>query len=209
VKTVPFLLFYYCGGAFFALLKNGGIALGEMKEDNFPENPKKKSLFRELTESIVIAVLLALVIRLFILEPFYIPSGSMEPTLQEGDRIIVSKLNYHFQEPARGDVVVFKYPLDQERNFVKRLIAKEKETVALKSSRLYINGEPVPEDYLPAGLRFSDYGPKEVPQDSYLMLGDNRNNSEDSRVWGFLPRDLIIGKAILIYWPLERIRIIN
>lgn len=183
--------------------------MGEIKEDNFPENPKKKSLFRELTESIVIAVLLALVIRLFILEPFYIPSGSMEPTLQEGDRIIVSKLNYHFQEPARGDVVVFKYPLDQDRNFVKRVIAKEKETVVLNSSRLYINGEPVPEDYLPAGLRFSDYGPKLVPQDSFLVLGDNRNNSEDSRVWGFLPRDLIIGKAVLIYWPLDRIRIIN
>jgi len=193
----------------FALLGNGRIALGGLKEDTFSENRKKKSLFREMTESIIIAVLLALVIRLFILEPFYIPSGSMEPTLQEGDRIIVSKLNYYFQEPERGDIVVFKYPLDQERNFVKRLIGKENEIVALKGSRLYINGEPVPEDYLPAGLRFGDYGPEEVPENSYLMLGDNRNNSEDSRVWGFLPRDLIIGKAVLIYWPLDRIRIIN
>lgn len=177
--------------------------------ENLSEDPKKGSFFREITESIVIAVLLAVVIRLFILEPFYIPSGSMEPTLQEGDRIIVSKLNYHFQEPEREDVVVFKYPRDQERNFVKRLIATGGETVALKDSRLYINGQTVPEDYLPAGLRFNDFGPREVPQGSYLMLGDNRNNSDDSRVWGFLPRNLMIGKAVLIYWPLDRIRIIN
>lgn len=183
--------------------------MGEKSKKASPEDPKKGSFFREITESIVIAVLLAVVIRLFILEPFYIPSGSMEPTLQEGDRIIVSKLNYRFQDPARGDVVVFKYPLNKKRNFVKRLIASGGETVALKSSRLYINGEATPEDYLPAGLRFSDYGPREVPQDNYLMLGDNRNNSEDSRVWGFLPRDLMIGKAVLIYWPLDRVRIIN
>lgn len=183
--------------------------MGNENKKDIPEKQKNSSFFREITESIVIAVLLAVVIRLFILEPFYIPSGSMEPTLQEGDRIIVSKLNYHFQDPARGDVVVFKYPLNQKRNFVKRLIATGGETVALKSSRLYIDGQAVSEDYLPAGLRFGDFGPREVPQDSYLMLGDNRNNSEDSRVWGFLPRDLMIGKAVLIYWPLDRIRIIN
>jgi len=181
----------------------------ETKGKDSPGEPKKNSFLREISESIVIAVLLAVVIRLFILEPFYIPSGSMEPTLKDGDRIIVSKLNYHFQDPKREDIVVFKYPLDQQRNFVKRLIATGGETIALKSSRLYINGQPAPEDYLPAGLRFGDYGPREVPQGSYLMLGDNRNNSDDSRVWGFLPRNLMIGKAVLIYWPLDRMRIIN
>lgn len=189
--------------------KQEGSAVEDKSIEELPEKPKNSSFFKEITESIVIAVLLAVLIRLFILEPFYIPSGSMEPTLKEGDRIIVSKLNYHFQDPARGDVVVFKYPRDQKRNFVKRLIATGGETVALKSSRLYINGQAVPEDYLPAGLRFNDYGPREVPQDNYLMLGDNRNNSDDSRVWGFLPRDLMIGKAVLIYWPLDRIRIIK
>jgi signal peptidase I len=181
----------------------------DKNKEDLPEKPEKSSFFKEITESIVIAVLLAVIIRIFIIEPFYIPSGSMEPTLQEGDRIIVSKISYYFQEPQRGDVVVFKYPLNQKRNFVKRLIATGGETVALRNSRLYINGQAVPEDYLPEGLRFNNFGPKEVPQDSYLMLGDNRNNSEDSRVWGFLPRDLMIGKAVLIYWPLDRIRLIN
>lgn len=172
-----------------------------------PPKTRKRSLFGEVFESVAIAVLLAVVIRLFVLEPFYIPSGSMEPTLKEHDRIIVSKLNYRFQEPKRGDIVVFKYPKDPKRNFVKRLIAVGGETVAIKNSRLYINGQPVPEDYLPPGLRFADYGPKEVPRGSYFMLGDNRNNSDDSRVWGLLPENLIVGKAIVLYWPPERIGI--
>lgn len=165
---------------------------------------KKRSLFGEVFESVAIAVLLAVVIRLFVLEPFYIPSGSMEPTLKENDRIIVSKLNYRFQEPRRGDIVVFKFPKDTKRNFVKRLIAVGGETVAIKNSRLYINGEPVPENYLPPGLRFKDFGPVEVPPDYYFMLGDNRNNSDDSRAWGFLSENLIVGKAVVIYWPPDR-----
>lgn len=169
------------------------------------QKERKRSLFGEAFESVAIAVILAVIIRLFILEPFYIPSGSMEPTLLVNDRIIVSKLNYHLQEPKRGDIVVFKYPLDTKRNFVKRLIAVGGETVALKDSRLYINGQMVPENYLPPGLRIPDYGPVTVPQGSYFMLGDNRNNSDDSRVWGFLPKNLIVGKALVLYWPPNRI----
>lgn len=165
----------------------------------------KKSVFGEAMESVIVAVLLAVLIRLFVIEPFYIPSGSMEPTLREHDRIIVSKLNYRVKEPQRGDIVVFKYPLDTKRNFVKRLIAKGGETVAIKNSKLYINGEQVPENYLPKGLRFADFGPVTVPPNSYFMMGDNRNNSDDSRVWGFLPRDLIVGKALFIYWPPPRV----
>ncbi|MDD4170341.1 MAG: signal peptidase I [Desulfotomaculaceae bacterium] len=170
---------------------------------------KRRPFYREIIESVVIAVILAVVIRLLIIEPFYIPSGSMEPTLKEDDRIIVSKLNYRFQEPKRGDVIVFKYPLDPKRNFVKRLIAAGGETVAIRNSRLYINNEPVPEDYLPQGLRFADFGPEEVPAGSYFMLGDNRNNSDDSRVWGFLPENLIVGKAVVIYWPPGRLTAVH
>lgn len=170
-------------------------------EEKLPAKTSGRSVFSEVFESVAIAVLLAVIIRLFVLEPFYIPSGSMEPTLREHDRIIVSKLNYRFQEPKRGDIIVFKYPKDTKRNFVKRLIGLGGETVALKNSRLYINGQLVPEDYLPQGLRFADFGPVEVPRGSYFMLGDNRNNSEDSRVWGFLPEKLIVGKEIFIYWP--------
>lgn len=170
---------------------------------------KKRPFWSEIFESVVIAVLLAVLIRLFILEPFYIPSGSMEPTLREHDRIIVSKLNYLWAEPQRGDIIVFKYPRDPKRNFVKRIIAVGGETVALKNSRLYINGQEVPEDYLPPGLRFADFGPVSVPEGYFFMLGDNRNNSEDSRVWGFLPRRLIVGKALVIYWPPSRLGVVR
>ncbi|MDF9407447.1 MAG: Signal peptidase I T [Pelotomaculum sp. PtaB.Bin013] len=183
----------------------------QFESNNEVSSPQKdnRPFFREVLESVAIAVLLAVIIRLFILEPFYIPSGSMEPTLKENDRIIVSKLNYHFQEPKRGDVVVFKYPLDTKRNFVKRMIAVGGETVAIKNSVLYINGQRVSEDYLPQGLRFADYGPVEVPAGSYFMMGDNRNNSDDSRVWGFLPKELIVGKAVVIYWPPGRAGVVQ
>lgn len=170
---------------------------------------KSRPFYWEIIESVVIAIVLAVIIRMFVIEPFYIPSGSMEPTLKEDDRIIVSKLNYHFQEPKRGDVVVFKYPLDPQRNFVKRLIAVGGETVAIRNSRLYINNQPLPENYLPQGLRFADFGPKAVPAGSYFMLGDNRNNSDDSRVWGFLPEKLIVGKAVVIYWPPGRMTAVH
>ncbi|MCL5779795.1 MAG: signal peptidase I [Firmicutes bacterium] len=169
------------------------------------ETKPKKSALREILESVVIAVLLAAVIRLLILEPFYIPSGSMEPTLLIGDRIIVSKVTYHLRDPRPGDIVVFKFPLDPSRNFVKRLIAEGGDTVEIKDSILYINNKPVAEEYLPAGLTFQDYGPKTVPPGHYFMMGDNRNNSDDSRVWGFLDEELIVGKAEVIYWPLNRI----
>lgn len=165
----------------------------------------KKSALREMLESVVIAVLLAAIIRLFILEPFYIPSGSMEPTLMIGDRIIVSKVTYLLREPEPGDIVVFKFPLDPSRNFVKRIVAVGGETIEIKDSVLYINGEPRPENYLPQGLKFQDYGPQTVPEGHYFMMGDNRNNSDDSRVWGFLDKDLIVGNAEVIYWPLNRL----
>lgn len=169
----------------------------------------KKSSLLELIESVAVAILLAVVIRLFILAPFYIPSGSMEPTLRIGDRIIVSKISYLFKEPQRGDVVVFRYPLDPSRDFVKRLVGLPGETVSLRNGRLYINGQLVPEDYLPRDMKFADFGPVRVPTGYYFVLGDNRNNSDDSRVWGPLPRQNIIGKAVLVYWPPQRVRILH
>jgi len=170
----------------------------------------KKSPLREIFESLLIAVILAVIIRMFILQPFYIPSGSMEPTLQINDRIIVSKISYRLHEPERGDIVVFKFPHDTKRDFVKRLIGKGGETVAIRDSKLYINDKLVPEKYLPPGLKINeDFGPVTVPEGHYLMMGDNRNNSNDSRKWGPLPKDLIIGKAVMLYWPLQHIRIIN
>ncbi|WP_347487833.1 signal peptidase I [Desulfoscipio sp. XC116] len=169
---------------------------------------KSKSAIVEIFESVAIAVLLAVIIRMFVFQPFYIPSESMVPSLQVGDRIIVSKFNYHFGEPKRGDIMVFKFPLDPNRDFVKRTIGVGGESLAMRDSHLYINGRQVREDYLPEGLLFPDFGPEEVPDGSYFMMGDNRNNSDDSRVWGALPEENIIGKAVLIYWPLDRIRLL-
>lgn len=165
----------------------------------------KKSGFMEILEAVVVAVVLAALIRIFVFSPFYIPSGSMEPTLQIGDRIIVSKINYRFEEPERGDIIVFKFPLDPNRDFVKRVVGLEGETIAARDGVLYINGKRLEEDYLPQNINFPDFGPEKIPQGCYFMMGDNRNNSDDSRNWGPLPEEYIIGQALLVYWPPSRL----
>ena len=175
--------------------------------DSAPEalsDGKEKSVYRELLEVVAIAVVLAFVLRVFIITPFYIPSESMLPTLEINDKILVSRLTYRFTEPKRGEVVVFHYPRDTEKVFVKRCIAVGGETAEGRDSVLYINGEAVPEEYLPEGLRFANFGPTVVPEDNYFMLGDNRNNSDDSRSWGFVAKKLLIGKAVVRIWPLDR-----
>ena len=164
---------------------------------------------KESLQSLVVAVIIALIIRTFIFQPFYIPSSSMEPTLVPGDRIIVSKLNYFFDAPNRGDVIVFRYPLDPSKDYVKRIVAMGGETVELRSNRVLINDKAIAQDYLPEDIRFGDFGPLEVPEGSYFVLGDNRNNSQDSRYWGTLDKDYLIGEAVLIFWPLTRSGIID
>lgn len=167
---------------------------------------KQKSALLEIMESVAIAVLLAVVIRLFLFEPFIIPSESMYPTLQINDRIMVNKLSYHLGDPSRGDVIVFKYPMDPSRDFVKRLIAVGGETIEIRDNVLYINGAPLSEGYLPPDLVMKgDYGPVKVPEGTFFMMGDNRNSSDDSRSWGMMPEENIIGKAVFIYWPYNRI----
>ena len=168
-----------------------------------------KGPVREIIESVAVAVVLALIIRVFLFQFFVIPSGSMEPTLTEGDMIAANKIIYRFSEPKRGDIIVFKYPLNPDRDFVKRLIGLPGEKVQIKNSTLYINGKLVTQPFLPKGLEYPDYGPITVQKDKYFMMGDNRNNSLDSRVWGEMPKENIIGKASLIYWPVKRIRILH
>ncbi|MBI2153450.1 MAG: signal peptidase I [Candidatus Rokubacteria bacterium] len=177
---------------------------------------KRKSLAREYVEAIVIAILLALVIRTFVVQAFTIPSGSMVPTLQVGDYILVNKFLYGaeipftnlglpaIRHPRRGDIMVFKYPWDEKRDFIKRVIGLPGEEVYIKGRTVYVNGTPQNEPYAVyndatphAG---TEYGPSVVPPDSYFMMGDNRDNSQDSRYWGFLKRDKIRGKAFIIYW---------
>lgn len=165
---------------------------------------KQKSAVRELLEVVVVALALAVFIKTCIAGNYWIPSASMEPTIETNDKVIVTHFSYWFQEPQRGDVIVFKYPEDPKKDYIKRCIGLPGETVEFKDSCLYINGVLVDEPYLPEELEFEDYGPVTVPENSYFMCGDNRNHSADSRVWGFLPDELIIGKAQVIYWPFAR-----
>jgi len=174
-----------------------------------PGPQKKKFVFGEIIESVAIAVILAVIIRVFLFQPFYIPSGSMEPTLTKGDRIIVSKINYRLSSPQRGDVIVFKYPVNPDKDFIKRVIGLPGETLEIRDNKLYINGEFVEQPFLPPYLTYGDFGPVTIPEGRYFMMGDNRNNSEDSRFWGTLPSENIIGKTLLIYWPFNRAQVLE
>ena len=185
--------------------------------------PRKKSLVREYGEAIFVAVLLALVIRQFAVQAFTIPSGSMMDTLLVGDYILVNKFLYGpelplvdwrmpgIRDPRRGDIIVFKYPQDEKRDFIKRIVATAGERVQVRGHQVLVNGRPLQEPY----TKFADSGvrggeaycgyayacePTIVPPDSYFVMGDNRDNSQDSRYWGFVKRDKIKGKAFLIYW---------
>jgi signal peptidase I len=187
----------------------------------------RKSVAREYFESIVIAVIMALFIRTFVVQAFKIPTGSMEPNLLIGDHLLVNKFVFGPSGPERmilptrdirrGDIVVFKYPEDPERDFIKRVIGLPGDTVELKQHLVHINGTPLDEPYahyLPrsaSGLldEFTQgdvrdqYGPVVVPAGSFFVMGDNRDNSQDSRYWGFLPRSLVKGRALFIYWSIE------
>ena len=174
-----------------------------------------KSALRENVESIVWAVTIALVIRTFIVAPFKIPSGSMRPTLIEGDRILVSKFTYRFREPRQADIVVFRYPMEPKRPFIKRLAAVGGEQVEIRDGHVLDNGQAseslVMEQihYINQGQYGQQVSPVLVPAGMYFVLGDNSPSSHDSRFWGFVPRRLMIGKALCIFWPPNRIRILR
>jgi signal peptidase I len=188
---------------------------------------KKKSVIQEWVESIIVAFILAMIIRAFVVQAFKIPTGSMRPTLLEGDLILVNKFIYGakvpftnirlpaFSLPKRGDVVVFIYPEDRKKDFIKRLVGLPGETLEIKNGTIYINGAPLLDTvfnqryYYNRG-DFATEGQKIiVPADSFFVLGDNSASSKDSRYWGFVPRQNVLGKALIIYWPLNRIRVIK
>jgi signal peptidase I len=172
--------------------------------------PRAKSVVREYAEALIIAVLLALVIRTFVVQAFKIPSGSMLPTLQIGDHILVNKFLYYFQPVRRGDIIVFKVPQDETRDFIKRVIGLPGDTVEIRGKQVLINGAPLDEPYAVYGdwpvARFGErekLGPLVVPQDRMFMMGDNRDHSMDSRVWGFLDVNKVKGKAFIVYFSVR------
>jgi signal peptidase I len=186
---------------------------------------KRKSTFREYAEAIIVALILALIIRTFVVQAFKIPSGSMEPTLEIGDHILVNKFLYGikvpftsinlfpWEMPQRGDVIVFIYPLEPDKDFIKRVIAVGGDTVRIVNKKLYLNGVEVPDPHavyrgdttLPEEIPKRDnFGPVTVPKGTLFVLGDNRDRSLDSRFWGFVPLEDVRGKAFIIYWSWDR-----
>lgn len=183
-----------------------------------------KSLFREYAESIIIAVILALFIRAFVVQAFKIPSGSMEDTLLIGDHLLVNKFIYGtkipftdtvllpLRDPKRGDVVVFEYPEDPSKDFIKRIVGVPGDVVEGKDKKVYVNGKLYEDPHainkesaiIPAEQSPRDtFGPIVVPQDSYFTMGDNRDRSYDSRFWRFVRRDQLKGLAFIKYWSID------
>lgn len=168
----------------------------------------------ETLDAIAFAAGLSLLIITFLVQAFYIPSSSMEPALHVNDRILVSKLSYRIGPIERGDVIVFHYPLNPGKDFVKRVVALPGETVGLRDGVISINGRrlrefyPTPQDPTSGGCA-SSYGPQRIPEEQLFVLGDNRCNSEDSRFFGFVPVRNVVGKAVLVYWPPTRLGVIH
>jgi signal peptidase I len=162
------------------------------------------------------AVAIALLIRTFIMAPFKIPSGSMHPTLLEGDRLLVNKFIYHFHPPRRGDIIVFRYPEEPKRPFIKRLVGVGGDEVEIRDGKVFVGGQPLDGSGIFRTNTYVNQGPfgkvgevVHVPPDSYFVLGDNSGSSHDSRFWGFVPKKFLIGKAMCIFWPLTRWRVLR
>jgi signal peptidase I len=186
--------------------------------------PRRKSLVREYGEAIVIAIVLALVIRTLVVQAFTIPSGSMMDTLLVGDYILVNKFLYGaempftdwrmpgLRDPERGDIIVFRYPQDEKRDFIKRIVGTPGDRIVIRGPEVWVNGERLAEPYVKhtsvpsrqSGQLYCGYAygcdPTVVPPHSYFVMGDNRDNSQDSRYWGFVRQEKVKGKAFLIYW---------
>lgn len=188
------------------------------------QNRKNRSFWQELPILILVALIVAVVIKTFFFQAFYIPSGSMIPTLQINDRVLVNKMSYRFGAVERGDILVFDSPeaIDVERSFVsrvarsigeatgltspdtvliKRVIGLPGETVEIRDNQVYVNGRPIAEPYLPDGIAMRDFEELVIPADHVFMMGDNRNQSRDSRVFGPIPREDIVGRAFVTVWP--------
>jgi signal peptidase I len=186
---------------------------------------KPKSKLREYIEAILLAVVIAFFIRTFVIQAYKIPSGSMKPTLLIGDHLLVSKFNYGVRlpilrsmlipvgQPKRGDIVVFIYPEDRSKDFIKRLIGLPGDTIEIRDKKIFINGLPWNDSHgvytdnqvIPGTVQPRDnMGPVTVPEDTLFVMGDNRDESYDSRFWGFVPMKDVLGKALIIYWSWDR-----
>jgi signal peptidase I len=184
-----------------------GISPSTLPNTSSEQTPSLLSLRHEIrvwTRDLLIAIGLALVIIVFLYQPVKVEGTSMAPLLSDQERIFINKFVYRFEAIHRGDVVVFWYPLDRSKSFIKRVIALPGETVTIRQGVVTVNGTVVPEPYVPPQYEdVSDYGPTRVPADSYFVMGDHRISSNDSRVFGPVPSQFIYGRAVFAYWPVD------
>lgn len=178
---------------------------------NSTESFEPRKWLRENGQILLLALALAFVIRTFIAEPRFIPSDSMLPTLEQGDRLVVEKVSYHFHEPRRGDIIVFQTPevlqdigYSGDQAFIKRVIGLPGDTVQVRDGVVYLNGQPLKESYTYEPPYYS-LPPLQVPPKQLFVMGDNRNNSNDSHIWGFLPEKQVIGRAVFRFLPFNRL----
>lgn len=171
------------------------------------EQPEKKSKLRSFLLEILQTLLLALIFY-FIIDSFFprvrVENISMKPTLQPGELLLVNKLAYKIGNPQHGDVIVFHYPGNPAEDYIKRLIGLPGDEVKVEGGMVYVNGQPLDEPYISAPPSYR--GTWEVPEDSFFVLGDNRNQSSDSHSWGFVPLENVVGKALIVYWPIDQIK---
>jgi signal peptidase I len=186
---------------------SASISPGTSPNTSSEQPPSLLSLRHEIrvwTRDLLIAIGLALVIIVFLYQPVKVEGTSMAPLLSDQERIFINKFVYRFESIHRGDVVVFWYPLDRSKSFIKRVIALPGETVTIRQGVVTVNGAVVPEPYVPPQYEdVSDYGPTRVPADSYFVMGDHRISSNDSRVFGPVPSQFIYGRAVFAYWPVD------
>jgi len=171
---------------------------------------EKKSVGEEAKDwivSIAAAIAVALLIRTFIVELYVVDGPSMRPTLQHEERLVVNKFIYYVRDPQKGEVVIFRYPRDPSRDFIKRVIATAGDTIEIKDGRVYVNDQLLREDYILEKTR-TEYPKVTIPEGTIFVMGDNRNNSEDSRFpdVGFVPLNLVKGEAVLVFWPVDELK---
>ncbi|MBF2057050.1 MAG: signal peptidase I [Cyanobacterium sp. T60_A2020_053] len=190
-----------------------------MTEKLTPQNPTDKTppegenVIKEVVQTIILALFLSFGIRTFVAEARYIPSSSMEPTLQINDKLIIEKMTYRFRTPKREEIIVFNATEALQKEgfnsaFIKRVIGIPGDEVMVKDRVVTVNGKVVEEDYIKEAPSYN-FGPVVVPPDNYLVLGDNRNNSYDSHMWGYVPKDKIVGRALVRFWPPNRLGVID
>jgi signal peptidase I len=176
--------------------------IGNMTETK-PAIPTKKHQLGEFAKVAIIALVVAVVLRVWVVEPRYIPSGSMEPTLLVNDRVLVDKISYRFHPPQRGDIIVFFPPYSDDKAYIKRLIAVGGDRIAVHDGQVFLNRQSLKEPYIAEPPRY-ELEEVVVPEGYLWVMGDNRNNSNDSHVWGFLPVENVIGKAVIRFFPFDR-----